>query len=205
MITLYDKLYECLNSPEDITNLLIEVDHMLEFLYNNGFYIYDFNPQKIYLYNDKLNFESFKEIINDVGENKNAKALNIYQLSKIGLMAYNKKVVDGGMNQEYFDFIQDNLEQFNTSGNIPEEMYDYYEEIFKNLNVKYFNEFIREKREEALANKNAKVYKLIGPMGEADKQDENMDKAAFVSILFIPGILAFIYIFALVLYMIFIK
>ena len=39
------------------------------------------------LYDNKFTYQSFNNVINDIGISENMKALNIYQLSKIGLMA----------------------------------------------------------------------------------------------------------------------
>ena len=204
MITFYDKLAENIGNYEEITNLLISFDHMLELLHNNGLCIYDFNPQKIILYDNKFTYQSFNKVINDIGISDNMKSLNIYQLSKIGLMAYNNQIVDGRMNQEHFDFIRDNLSNFNTNGNIPEEIYEYYEEIFINGSISYINDYLVKRQQEQNGQENSITMRksLSTAVGRAyAKEDDN----AFVNILFIPSIIALVYLISLVIYFLIIK
>ena len=198
-MTLYDKLEENLNDKDELTNILIEFDHMLELLHNNGFCIYDFDPKKIILDNGKLNFNSFRYVLNDIGISQNVKEINIYQLSKMGLMCYNNIITDGKMNQEHFNFIRDNLEQFNQNGYIPEDVYEYYEEIFRRLNVTYLNNYLTKKIEERNSNQNTNVMRksLATDIGRAYAKEDN---EAFVSIMFIPSILALGYLIGLIIY-----
>ena len=205
MINFYDKLEENIGNYEEITNLLINFDHMLELLHNNGFCIYDFNLKKIIIYNNKLSFESFKEVINDIGLYENMKNLNIYQLAKIGLMAYNNNIVDGRMNQEHFDFIRDNLEQFNTNGNIPEEVFEYYGEIFQRLNIGYLNDYLVKKQQEKSSQQNTNVMKktLSTEIGRAYAHEDNNN--AFVNILFIPSLITLVYLLSLLIYVFILK
>lgn len=205
MITLYDKLMENLGNYEEITNILISFDHMLELLHNNGLCIYDFNPKKIILYNDKFTYQSFNGLLNDIGVAESMKTLNIYQLSKIGLMAYNNQVVDGKMNQEHFEFIQNNLEQFNINNNIPSDIYEYYEEVFRRLNITYLNDYLVKKEMESNSNQNTNVMRksLATDIGRAYAKEEK--ESAFINILFIPSILALGYLVGLIIYLFVIK
>ena len=173
-MTLFEKIEEISSDPVQLTNFLIQLDSWLEYLHNNNFYIYDFNPKKIVLENGKLTFNSFRLVLGNLSACQNAKEINIFQNSKIGLFAYNHMPVDGNMNQEHFNFLQDNLEKFNQLGIIPEEIYEYYEEVFRRLNVCYMNDAI----------------------GRAFVNEE----AAYVNILFIPSILTLIYLIGLFVY-----
>ena len=83
MISFYDKLVECLDDYEELTNLLINLDYMLELLHNNGLCVYDFDPKRIILYNDKFTYQSFNGLLNDIGVSKNSREANIWQLSKV--------------------------------------------------------------------------------------------------------------------------
>jgi len=204
MISFYDKLMDSLGNTDEITNTLISFDYMLKLLHNNGLCIYDFNPKKIILYNDKFTYQSFSGLINDIGVSENMKSLNIYQLSKIGLMAYNNQVVDGKMNQEYFEFLRDNLKDFNQNGNIPEDIYEYYSEIFERLNITYMNDYLITKQKEQNGNENSIVMKksLSTAVGRAYAKEEN---EAYVNILFIPSIIALVYLVGLFIYVFIIK
>lgn len=203
-MTFYDKLQENLDDKEELTRILLEFDYMLRYLHNNGFCVYDFDPKKIILENGKLTLNSFKNVLNDLWVYKNMKAINIYQLSKIGLMSYNNYVSDGKMNQEHFDFIKENLEKFNEHGLIPEEIYEYYEEIFRRLNITYMNDYLIKKQQEASSNQNTNVMRksLSTPIGRAYVPD---DDAAYVNVLFIPAILALGYLVSLFIYVFIIR
>ena len=205
MISFYDILMDNLGNYEEITNLLIGLDHMLESLHNNGLCIYDFNPKKIILYNGKYSVQSFNGLLNDIGVSENSKQINIYQLAKIGLMAYNNQVVDGRMNQEHFNFLRDHLEEFNQNGNIPEDIYEYYEEIFRNGNISYMNDYLIKKQEELNGQTNSNVMRksLSTAVGRAYVNNDNDN--AFVNILFIPSILTLMYLIGLIIYFAFIK
>ena len=203
-MTFYDKLNEVLDDKDELTQVLLEFDHMLELLHNNGFCIFDFDPKKIILDNGKLTFNSFRDVINDIGNYRNIKEINIFQLSKIGLMSYNNIIVDGRMNQEHFDFIKDKLEEFNSNGLIPEDIYEYYEEIFRRLNICYMNDYLMKKQEERSSNQNTNVMRksLATDIGRAyAKEDSN----AFVNIMFLPSILALGYLIGLIIYIFVIK
>ena len=203
-MTFYEKLNECLDDKDELTRALLEFDHMLELLHNNGFCIYDFNPKKIILDNGKLTFNSFRDVINDIGNYRNIKEINIFQLSKIGLMSYNNIIVDGRMNQEHFDFIKDKLEEFNSKGLIPEDIYEYYEELFRRLNICYMNDYLMKKQQEKSSNQNTNVIRksLATDIGRAYAKEDNN---AFVNIMFLPSILALGYLIGLIIYIFVIK
>ena len=198
-MTYYEKLEENLNNKDDLTNILLQFDSMLEYLHNQGFCIYDFDPKKIVLDNGKFTPQSFENVINDIGVYKNMKEINIYQSAKIGLMAYNNNLTDGKMNQEHFDFIRNNLDQFNMKGKIPEEIFEYYQELFNNLKTVYMNDYLLQKKQAEAGNQNTNVLRksLSTPIGRAYV---NNDEKAFVNILFIPALLTFIYLVGLLIY-----
>ncbi len=204
-MTLYERLEDNLNDKDELTRTLLEFDYMLKLLHNNGFCIYDFDPKKIILENGKLTFNSFRNVLNDIGISQNSKEINIYQLSKIGLMSYNNIITDGKMNQEHFDFIRNNLEQFNQNGFIPEDIYEYYEEIFRRLSITYLNDYLNKKKEELSINQNTIVKKkvLATEVGRALAKEDNEN--AFVNILFIPSMIALGYIIGLIIYVFVIK
>ena len=195
-MTLYDLLEQV--DKEELVDVLISLDSWLEYLHNHGFCIYDFNPRKIILENGKLTFNSFRNVLNNIGINDSSRQINIFQDCKIGLMAYNNMQVDGNMNQEHFNFLRDNLEKFNQNGQIPEEIYEYYEEVFKRLNVVYMNDYLVKKQQELNGNQNTNVRRktLSTSYGRAYVSDD----AAFVNILFIPSILTLIYLIGLFVY-----
>ena len=197
-MNLYDKMEELYSNPEELTNLLLQLDSWLCYLHNNNFYIYDFDPKKIILENERLTFSSFKSVLGNLAICHNAKEINIFQNSKLGLLAYNHMVLDGNMNQEHFSFIQENLEKFKQNGLIPEEIYEYYEEVFRRLHVCYMTEYLNEKKQMESGNQNTNVRKkvLSTEIGRAFVNDEG----AYVNILLIPSVITLLYFIGLFIY-----
>ena len=197
-MTLYD-LLETLRMSEDydeLTKVLINLDTCLEYLHNHGHCIYDFNPQKIILENGKLTLNSFESVINDIDVYQNSKEINIFQNCKIGLTSYNNMSIDGNMNQKHYNFIRENLNKFNN--NVPEEIFEYYEEVFLNSNLDYLNNYLVKKRQEAVSNQNTNVRRktLATDIGRAFVNDDN----AYVKVLFLPTLITFTYLLSLFLY-----
>lgn len=81
-MTLFEKIEEISTDPVQLTNFLIQLDSWLEYLHNNNFYIYDFNPKKIVLENGKLTFNSFRLVLGNLSACQNAKEINIFQKFK---------------------------------------------------------------------------------------------------------------------------
>lgn len=197
-MTLYDLLESLRMSEEydELTKVLINLDSCLEYLHNHGYCIYDFNPKKIILENGKLTLNSFKSVINDIGVYQNSKEINIFQNCKIGLTSYNNMPIDGNMNQDHYNFIRENLNKFNN--NVPEEIFEYYEEVFLNSNLDYLNNYLVKKRQEAVSNQNTNVRRktLATDIGRSFVNDES----AYVKVLFIPTLITFAYLLSLFLY-----
>lgn len=202
-MTFYDLILELEDDKEELTRILIELDSWLERLHKNGFCIYDFDLKKIILENGKLTFGSFRHVLNNIKDYDNAPRINILQENKIGLLAYNDMPIDGNMNQQHFEFLQANLEFFNKKGQIPEEIYEYYEEVFRRLNIGYLNDYLIQKQEEKLGNQNTNSFKksLATDIGRAYSQEDN----AFINILFIPSIITFCYLIGLFIYIFIIR
>ena len=197
-MTLYD-LLEMLKMSEEydeLTKVLINLDSCLEYLHNHGYCIYDFNPKKIILENGKLTLNSFKSVINDIGVYQNSKEINIFQNCKIGLTSYNNMPIDGNMNQDHYNFIRENINKLNN--NVPEEIFEYYEEVFLNSNLDYLNNYLVKKRQEAVSNQNTNVRRktLATDIGRAFVNDDN----AYVKVLFLPTLITFTYLLSLFLY-----
>ena len=198
-MTLYDLLESLRMSEEydELTKVLINLDSCLEYLHNHGYCIYDFNPKKIILENGKLTLNSFKSVINDIGVYQNSKEINIFQNCKIGLTSYNNMPIDANMNQDHYNFIRENLNKLNN--NVPEEIFEYYEEVFLNSNLDYLNNYLVKKRQEAVSNQNTNVRRktLATDIG---RSLVNNDESAYVKVLFIPTLITFTYILSLFLY-----
>ena len=197
-MTLYDLLESLRMSEEydELTKVLINLDSCLEYLHNHGYCIYDFNPKKIILENGKLTLNSFKSVINDIGVYQNSREINIFQNCKIGLTSYNNMPIDANMNQDHYNFIRENLNKLNN--NVPEEIFEYYEEVFLNSNLDYLNNYLVKKRQEAVSNQNTNVRRktLATDIGRAFVNDES----AYVKVLFIPTLITFAYLLSLFLY-----
>ena len=198
-MTLYDYLQEISYDKDELTRVLVNLDSCLEHLHGRGFCITDFDPKKIIIYDGKFTFDSFRNVLGiGYADNNSAKQINIFQENKIGLMAYNRMPVDGNMNQEHFNFLQENLDKFNKNGQIPEEIYEYYEEVFRRLNVVYMNDYLVKKQTELNGQQNTNVRRksLATDIGRSFAKEES----AFVNILFLPTLFAFIYLMGLFIY-----
>lgn len=202
-MTLYDLFEQNFDNPEEITKLLIELDNWIERLHNNGFCIYDFDLKKILLENDKITFNSFRKVLNNIMNYNNDPKINIFQLDKIGLLAYNSMPLDGNMNQQHFEFLQNNIEYFNKNNQIPKEIFEYYQEVFQNLHVDYMNNYLIEKEKEKNSNQNQNTFRktLSTDVGRMYAKEDN----AFINILFIPSLITFIYFVVLFMYTFIVK
>ena len=105
-------------------------------------------------------------------------------------------LIDGNMNQDHYNFIRENLNKFNN--NVPEEIFEYYEEVFLNSNLDYLNNYLVKKRQEAVSNQNTNVRRktLATDIGRSFVNDDN----AYVKVLFIPTLITFTYLLSLFLY-----
>ena len=199
---LSDLLEQCKENPEMLTDVLKLLDMTVKYIHSKGFFIIDFNPKKIILVNNTPNLNNFKGIISpiDYDPTRNIN-INIYQMAKIGLMAFNNMTVDGKMNQEHYNFIVYNIKNFNQNSQIPEEFYEYYEDLFINGNINYLNDYLESKKQEAGRETNLRKT-LATEAGRALSgfQVERQDNNAFVNILFIPSILALLYLIGLFIY-----
>ena len=205
MVTLSELIERYDDDPDMIYNVLKLLDINVKYIHSQGYYIRDFNPNKIILSTTIPNLNNFQGIISKSLDNKEYN-VNIYQMVKIGLLAYNNMKLDGNMNQEHYNFIVENLDKFNPNKIIPEELYQYYEDVFLNNKVNYLTNYLEEKNQIARGQSNAIRKTLATDVGRAFAGlNQNNDNSAFVNIMFIPSIIALLYLVGLVIYMVFIK
>ena len=197
--TLNDMLEDLKDEPDKLTALLVNLDAWLEYIHKNGYFINDFNLKKIPLENGKLTLKSFQNVINPTNDLPNIKETNIFQLCKIGMWAYNNMPIDGNFNQNYYNFIIENIGKFD-NGNIPDDIYEYYQEVFLNSNVTYLNNYLNKKNINKSDNQNSlsRRKSLATDIGRAYTNNEE----AYVKVLFIPTLIAFTYILSLFIYFI---
>ena len=208
MTSFYETLEDCLGNSEAITTLFTNFDIILRHLHNNGYWISNFDITKIEMNNNMPTFESLRKngLLARENVTPQIKASNIYQLAKVFLMAYNGRIVDAYLNEEYFNFIKSNFDQSNANGLIPNDVYEYFGEIFLRLNfenIVYYQEYLDKKQENLNGNQNSRVNRksLATDIGRAFAQED----AAYVNILFIPSILALVYLVGLLIYIFFIR
>lgn len=202
---LSDLLEEYLDNPEMLVNVLTLLDATIKYIHNKGYYIIDFNPSKIILVTKTPNLSNYQGLIAPIDfDPKSDININIYQMAKIGLMAFNHVITNGNMNQEHYNFILENINKFNQNGNIPNDFYEYYEDLFLNGNINYLNDYLENKKKDEGRN-NSIRKSLVTEAGRALSTNnlqlnQANDNNAFVNILFIPSILAFIYLIGLFIY-----
>ena len=108
--------------------------------------------------------------------------------------------IDGNINQEYYDFIRENIEYFN-NGKIPDDIYEYYQDVFLNSHVDYLNNFLNLEKGNSNQNSLSRRKSLATNIGRAYVNNDD----AYVKVLFIPTLMAFTYIISLVIYFILLK
>ncbi len=208
---LKDLIEQYDDNSEMLSNVLKLLDGTIRYIHSQGFYIQDFDPSKIIVTTSTPNLLNFRGLIAPVSNNpKQDININIYQMAKIGLMAYNHFPVDGRMNQEHFNFILDNIKLFNQNGQIPSDIYEYYEDLFLNNNINYLTSYLESKSKDEIGRSSSIRKSLTTEAGQALSQNnlqlkETNDNKAFVNILFIPSILTLIYLIGLVIYVFVIK
>ena len=114
------------------------------------------------------------------------------------------------MNQEHYNLIVENLKKFNQNGNIPSDVYEYYEDLFLNGNISYLNDYLENKKIENSGRTSGIRKSLATEAGKAlsangIQLNQSNDNNAFINILFIPSILALLYLIGLFIYTFIIK
>lgn len=199
-MNLYNLLDTMKNEPDALYNILIQLDYYLKYIHSKGYCIVNFDLKRIELIDGKLTLNSFKNVVGSSVSSDNVNLVNIFQLSKLGLLLYNNMNLDMKMNQEHYDFIKNNLNKFNVNNIIPTDLYRYYEDLFINQKIIYFNDYLREKEAQNAnkGNTNSMVKVLSTPEGKAMI---NPDDNGYLNILFIPSIIGLSYLIVLFMYL----
>ena len=201
MQTLFDLIEEYKDDSEKLTSILIKLDIFLKSLHNKGLCILNFDPRKIYLKNGQLTIQSFSKVVSLIDTYENSKEINICQNAKIGLYAYNNMPIDGNMSQTHFELISNNLKVFRNE-KIPDDIYEYYEEVFLNKKIGYLSDYLLKKYQVQGNQNNHAVRKTLStPIGRALDNNES----AYVKVLFIPSILTLTYLLCLCIYIFVLK
>lgn len=168
----------------------------------------------------------------DSGINEDGKTNNIVQLCSIGLCAYCRM---GTLytSKSFVDSVIEGIDAYLDRADMPNEMQQYYIDVFCRGKVTYLNEFLMNKLVEYNEHENARgngkgaytkkkdnfiqvydgkerdeepdfIMPYTGPTGISRSLRGKLS-AAFASILLLPALLALIYIVAVVVYFVFIK
>ena len=207
-------------NKQELINRLIQVDLFLKYLHHNKkMYIFSFDPDSITLYNGQLTMQSFHDKVNYLNEyykgteyydqnggfknDINAIADDIEELSAAGVCAFNKMKI--ATSKQMRAYLKENLTLFNANGQIPSEVYEYYEDIFVNGNIEYLSDFLQKVMQEKAGNdknnKKGRIYSYSTAAGRA-LSEKNEENAAFISVLIIPSIMVLIYLVIIVIAMI---
>ena len=206
-MNLTDLLNEYQDDPYLEGEVLKALDYIMKYIHEHGYFILDFNPNKIRLIKGKLTVDSFRGLLQKAETDTRGKNINILQAAKIGIMAFNNMKIDGNMNQEYFNFIRDNYSKLNPNSIIPEDINEYYGDIFLRGIMGYMVDYINKKQEEARLNSGntnnlRKSLSTEAGRALAGNQFLNDDRrnAAYVNILFIPSLITLIYLISIFIY-----
>ena len=198
-MTLYDLLENLKDEPLELTNVLIKLDLIMKYLHDDNYYIYNFDPKKIILYNNQLTVNSFENVSTLITDD-NSKAINILQSCKIGLSTFASLPIDGYLDQSYYEFLKSNIGEFKTF-DIPEDLYSYYQDVFLNSHIDYLNNFLNLEKGNSNQNSLSRRKSLATNIGRSYVNNDE----AYVKVLFIPTLMAFTYIISLVIYFILLK
>ncbi len=202
---LSDLITECDDDIDKLSSVLKLLDATVKYIHSKGYFIIDFDPKKIILVAKNPNLANFGKIIAPVDYDPRGDInINIYQMAKIGLFSFNHIQADGNMNQAHFNFIVENLKNFNQNGNIPSEIYEYYEDLFINGNINYLNDYLDNRKKEEAGRQSGVRKSLVTEAGRALSstgiQLNSDNNNAYVNILFIPSILTLLYLIGLFIY-----
>lgn len=211
-ISLSNYLSSSENQKELIIRL-VELDRFIKYLHENRkMYIFSFDPDRITLYNRELSVQSFHDKLNylnayynrtgqytsgGVKDDIDAITDDIEEICAVGICAFNKIRITAtkDMRQQF----KANLVMYNSGNVIPEDIYDYYADVFINGNVDYLSNFLQKRQAEKAGkennNKKARTYTYSTAIGRAFSDKE---EAAFVSVLIIPSIMVLIYLVIIV-------
>ena len=201
-MNLKEVLEDYRDDAKALKNILLALDFAMQRIHEKGYFISNFDPEKIILNNEKFSFLSFKGLLSRDEYDKSGMRVNLYQAAKIGLLAYSNMKIEGNMNQEYYRLIRDNLSTFNKYEVIPSDLYEYYEEVFLRGHVGYLLDYLEKKMENKGGYANQK--RLSTEVGRQFVENAN-ENQAFINVLFIPSILALLYFVGLFIYTFIIK
>lgn len=192
-ITLREYLLNC--SQEELCERLLKLDASIMALHQNGFFVVNFDPNHIKLYNGELSLFSFNGKIDriDSGYNDNGTKQDILEMCAIGICSFNK-FSEFYTSKECITNLILEFDRYCNNRNIPEEMIWYYQDVLINGNVDYLNNFIYKKR-----NANANSNQVMGNSNRLSKSTaigrafDNNREAAYVSVLILPALTVLIY------------
>ena len=201
------------SSPEELTYKLRYIDWILRKLHRKGYYI-TMNLGDAEIIDGELSEKSFHNKLDylDSGIDPRGKNRDLIQLCVLGLCAYNGVTVMN-ITDEFLRGIIYYLDKYLACENMPEEMREYYKDVFKRNNLDSVNSFIKKyynnKEESGKGIAYTKHLPGIVPSNEFNLEefsdDNNYTNTGYASILLLPALLALIYIVTVVVYFVFIK
>lgn len=197
--------YLSCDNQEELTEKLMKLDSSIMSLHQNGFYIVNFDPNNIKLYNGELTLQSFQNKVDYInsGINANGDKRDILELCAIGICAYNGFKTFYA-NKEFIAYLMDHLVIFKENGRIPAEMYDYYRSVLVDGNIDYLNNYMF-KKDNNISENNSQVSSNAYRLSKSTAIGRSfVDKeAAYVNVLLLPAIMVLIYCLVLVFAMLF--
>ena len=198
------KEYLSNENRDELTQKLIMFDKSIMELHQNGYFVVG-DISNIDIINNEVTLASFKNKIDylNSGYNVNGDKKNIVDLCAIGICAYNK--FDRFFtNKEFVSYLIDNLEMFLENGNVPNEMQEYYIDVFARGNVDYLNNFLLKYNSDKgnTGKNNSRVYTKSTAVGRAFNTER---ESAYANILLLPAILVLIILIVFFVYFIFFR
>lgn len=193
-------------SNDELTERLKYLDKAIHEMHDNGYFVVG-DLADIEIINNEITMESFKDKIDylNSGYNINGDKEDIIELCSIGICAYNKLSVLH-TSKDFIEYVINNVEMFLEHGRIPDIVQEYYIDVFNRGNIGYLNDFIlKNGTKEGNENTNSNSLGAYTKSTAIGRMLSEKDNSAFISILVLPALLAFLYISAVVIYFIFLR
>lgn len=191
-ITLKEYLLDC--SSEDLCERLMKLDASIMALHQNGFFVVNFDPNHIKLYNGELSLFSFNGKIDriDSGYNDNGTKQDILEMCAIGICSFNK-FSEFYTSKEFITNLIVEFDRYCNNGNIQENMVEYYQDVLINGNIDYLNNFMLKKANQSSSNTQSRGNNYQKTYSTAIGKAFSDKEAAYVNVLIIPALIVLIY------------
>lgn len=174
------------DSYDDKRNLFNQLDAKMKYIHEHGYYISDFNLDKIMINNNNVDFLKLGSMTND--DYQKLINSNIYTMAFLEIGSYSNCI-------DFLkpSFLNENFEEFVPF--MPKEDVAYYRSVIKGQQYNYFSDYCKyiEARKDVQnntgnSNTNQRTYSKSTAAGKLYSDDKgNLNNAAYVNIFLLTG------------------